>query len=287
MGIPDNAALNDPKTFDAAHNTPALTQPYDQVREIKTVKMPEDLDSRLDAIKVEPIATNVKEATHVNLEVQHIQDQLKNETTGENLLKSIRDLRQKSQNIYRRDKLGQPLAVGEKDVADAYKKIANVLEDVAGDNLPAGGKDALLAARQQHARLFAFEQAVDPVTGKVDPTVWTKMIRDGKPLDGSMEALGRIAGNFPEIARIGEKPGFSWPRITRASLPGALGFVAGVPLGPVGMVTGMAIGGGAGYLARRQMTKNMLTESYQAKRAVPKDYRPINNLAPENKNNLN
>ena len=280
LGIPDNAPLNDPKTFDAAHNAPALTKPYDEVRSIKTVAMPSDLDERMNAIKVEPLASNVGEATAVNMEVQRIQDQLKNEMSGGKLLETIRDLRQKSQRIYRQDKLGQPLGIGEREKADAFKNIADVLEDVAGDNLPAGGKEAFRAARQQHARLYAFEEAVNPVTGKADPTIWTKMIEERRPIDGSMEALGRIAGNFPEIAKIGKKPGFSWPAATRATLPGVAGFIVGAPFGPAGMAVGTALGSSAGFLARRHMVKNMLTEAYQAKHAMPKDYRPRNALNP-------
>lgn len=286
LGIPDNAPLTDPKTFDAAHNAPALTKPYEDVRQIKTVAMPKDIEDRMQAIKVEPLASNVDEAARVNLEVSRISDQLKNEMSGTKLLDTIRDLRQKSQNIYRRDKLGQPLGIGEKEKADAFKKIADVLENVAGDNLPAGGKEAFQAARQHHARLYAFEEAVDPITGKADPTVWAKMIREGRQLDGDLAALGRIAGNFPEIAKIGEKPGFSWPGATRSTAPGVAGFIAGAPFGPVGMAVGTAVGSAAGVLGRRQMVRNMLTESYQSKRALPKDYRPKNNLAPENKNAL-
>ena len=286
LGIPDNTALNDPKTFDAAHNAPALTQPYNQVRQIETVIMPKDLDEKMQAIKVKPLASNVDDATHANLEVTRIHDQLKEGMDGEKLLGTIRDLRQKSQDIYRHDKLGRPLVIGEKEKADAFKKIADVLEDVAGDNLPPGGKEAFQAARQQHARLYAFEKAIDPITGKADPLVWAKMIRDGQPLDGAMADLGRIAGNFPEIARVGEKPGFSWPRITRGTAPAAMGAVLGSPFGLPGIIAGTAIGGGMGFIGKRQMTKNMLTEGYQAKRAVPKDYRPINNLAPENRNAL-
>jgi hypothetical protein len=79
--------------------------------------------------------------------------------------------------------------------------------------------------------------------------------------------IGKVAANFPKVVGT-EAAADLKPRLTRSGLGGTLGFIAGG-------VPGAALGAATGYVASAAQAKRMMSPSYQAANAMPKDYRPI------------
>jgi hypothetical protein len=161
-------------------------------------------------------------------------------------------------------------------VANAYEKMidANVKDpQVLAD---------LQAARTKMAQIYDIDRATDFATNKVDPRVFAKMVSEGKPMTGIAGDIGKIAANYPEIAKTGTKNSLE-ATLTRSGLAGTLGYGLGTLVGSP--VMGSIIGGGAGFVAGRAGAKIMASPEYQAARAIPKDYRP-NALKSTNKNAL-
>jgi hypothetical protein len=202
---------------------------------------------------------------------------------GDRFLTSVRQLRKEAQDIYRKK---DPLTPLERREAEAIMKAADILEGVLTDNLPViKDRDAFLKARTAQAKLYQLEEATDLANGVTDPRVFAKMINDKRPITGVARDMGLFAASFPDFVTPTGKGGWTFPRLTRATAPGMIGGTLGLlAAGPVGAPFGIALGSGIGELGKRALAKNMLTPEFQAKNAVPTDYRPApfptNNLRP-------
>lgn len=172
-------------------------------------------------------------------------------------------------------------------MADTNIGIANTLEGLIEKNLAGNPKllEQFRDARTKMAKSYAYEGATDMNTGILDPAKIAQMTAKDNALTGDIAAIGKIAGNFPETVSTTPRglPAKAISHLTRSGVPGALGFAAGSLVGSPGL--GVITGAAAGQLAAKIGAKRVLNKAYQAKRAVPKDYR--NNLAPiEKLNNL-
>jgi hypothetical protein len=170
--------------------------------------------------------------------------------------------------------------------ADANKKLADSLENLIEANV----RDPKLLgelrkARAEMAKIYDYERATNFATNRIDPTVLAKMVEEGKPLSGIAADIGKIVAVYPDIAQQGKtgKPFWAPERLTRSTAAGTIGLaIGGLPGAIGGAVTGNIASGMAG--------RRMSTPAYQAKYAVPQDFRSlesVNNLAPEPRNNLN
>ena len=282
VGIPPTKKL-DETTFKEAHAAPEITQPYDKVKAIPSVQIGATTLDDLEAIKRGAlIGEKSSDTLHIAQRLDNLKADVLAGGDGNRFLSSVQQLRKEAQDIYRKK---DPLTPLERREADAIMKAADILEGVLTDNLPViRDRDAFLKARTAQAKLYQLEEATDLATGIPDPRVLAKMVGDKRPISGVARDIGLIAANFPDAVTPMGRGGLTFPRITRATLPGALGAMVGLPLGPAGSLVGAAIGTGVGEITKRVMAKNMLTPEFQAKNAVAPDYRPtpfpINNLRP-------
>ena len=273
LGLPANTVL-DAKAFETALDTAG--KPYGVVRGIPNIVADENTLSTLEALKKPPSAVSKGKVESSNALIDSMVEEIKQGRSGANVLDDIRQLRAEANSVYKaRDKgLNIPKASEIAD-ADARMGIANAYEKMIDANVtdPKILAD-LKAARTKMAQIYDIERATDLATGKVDPMVFAKMVREGKPITGIGADIGQIAANFPSIAKVTPEQLHLAPTITRGGLGGAVGYAMG---GPVGAV----LGAGAGSAVSGLGSRAMRTPGYQAARAVPTDYRPtVNNLAP-------
>ena len=282
VGIPPTKVLNE-ATFKEAHAAPEITQPYEKVKAIPNVQIGATTLDDLEAIKRGAlIGEKSSDTLHIAQRLDNLKADVLAGGNGNRFLSSVQQLRKEAQDIYRKK---DPLTPLERREADAIMKAADILEGVLTDNLPIiRDRDAFLKARTAQAKLYQLEEATDLATGIPDPRVLAKMVGDKRPISGVARDIGLIAANFPDAVTPMGKGGLTFPRITRATLPGALGAMVGLPLGPAGSLVGAAVGTGIGEITKRVMAKNMLTPKFQARNAVAPDYRPapfpVNNLRP-------
>jgi hypothetical protein len=228
-------------------------------------------------------------ARAVNNLVEDAVNQVSIGRSGADVVRDIRQLRSDANNTYRSQNSGgvpSPEAIAQ---ADTRIKIANALERLIDVNVSEPKLlDEIRKARAAQAKIYDVERATNFATNKIDPQVFAKMVADGKPLSGVPAQIGKIAANFPEIASVGGAPRDLQPRLTRTGIGATLGALAGLTVGQP--YAGMVIGAGTGALTSAAAAKRIGTPAYQASRAVPQDFRPVNALVPERYNegtNLN
>lgn len=282
VGIPLTKKL-DEATFNEAHAAPALNQPYEKVKAIPKVELGANTISEIDKLKRQAlIGEKSSDTMHIAQRLDDLKADVLAGGDGNRFLSSVQQLRKEAQDIYRKK---DPLTPLERREANAIMGAADILENLLTDNLPViADRDAFLKARAGHAKLYQLEEATNLATGVPDARVFAKMIEDKKPISGVARDIGMVAAHNPEVVMPMGKGGMTFPRITRATLPGAVGAMIGLPFGPAGSLVGASIGAGVGEITKRVMAKNMLTPEFQAKKAIPTDYRPspfpVNNLRP-------
>jgi hypothetical protein len=283
LGLGPETQLTSPKVFDDIRARDDIAGPYKVVAEIQSIRVPANAFQKLDDLQVTPLFGDTGQAATTNAYLANLKTQLSQGGNGAKLLKSIQQMRQEAQNVYRADKAGTPIDPSARAAADAKMNAARVLEEMIDDNITnIGARDAFIKARTKMAQTYDWERSTDFGTGKIDPQVLAKFASEGKPLSGTAADLAQIAANYPEVSRIGASAKTALPRFTRAGIGGMTGFLAGSAMG--GPVAGIVAGAALSDIARRVAAKNILSPSYQAKRAVPKDYRPeappVNMLRP-------
>ena len=283
LGLGKETQLTSPKVFDDIRARDDIAGPYKVVAEIPSIRVPANAFQKLDELQVTPLFGDTGQAATTNAYLSNLKTQLAEGGNGAKLLKSIQQMRQEAQNVYRADKAGTPIDPSARAAADAKMNAAKVLEEMIDDNISnIGARDAFIKARTKMAQTYDWERSTDFGTGKIDPQVLAKFASEGKPLSGTAADLAQIAANYPEVSRIGASAKTALPRFTRAGIGGMTGFLAGSAMG--GPVAGIVAGAARSDIARSVAAKNILSPSYQAKRAVPKDYRPeapqVNMLRP-------
>lgn len=268
LGIDPREQLTS-KTFEAARER--IAGPYREVEQIGTLTPDDAVTARIRAVRPPDVIGGKAAASEVGSLVDEALSKINEGMTSAEALRNIRQLRSEAQDIYRGDKL-TPV---ERAAADAKIGIANALEQLVDMNV----KDPTLLDRFREARTllaksYAYEKATDLATGRVDPVAIAKMVGKDDAMTGDIAAIGRIAANFPEVSSA--KPSSflqkAVPTITRSGMGGTLGYVTGAALGlpPSAMA---AAGAAAGELGGRYMAKRIGTPEFQARSAVPPDFR--------------
>lgn len=280
FGITPDKKLNS-DSLNEVRNSKELSSPYNQVRSIGSITIDPQTLNKLDDLKVTELFGDTGQAAKTNQMLDNLKGQLQEGGNGSKLLTSIQQMRQNAQKILAADNANSPISPAARMEAKAQLSAAKVMEEMIDDSLPnAKARGEWVNARTRMAQTYDAEAALNHATNKIDPSKLADMAAGGKPLSGVIGEIAQVAANFPEIAGIGNTQGSgAAARITRTTLPGIVGAAIGLPFGGIGS----AVGAGLGEAARRGLAKNMLSESYQAKNAVPKDYRPqaqINNLRP-------
>lgn len=284
LGLGNDTPLTNPKIFDDIRARDDISGPYQKVREIKSIVVQPEALGKIDDLRVAPLYGDSGQAAATNAFLDKVKSDLQSGGNGTKLLKSIQQMRQEGQNVLRAEKAGNPIAPAARMEADAKMKTAKVLEGMIDDNITdIGAKDAFIKARQKMAQTYDIEAATDFGTGKIDPTVFAKMVSDGDPVSGIVADFGKIASNFPESA-VGASAGNKFiPAFTRVSPGGAFGAIIGSAGGPVGATLGAAAGATTAEIIRRVAANRMLSPEFQSARAIPKDFRPqptVNALSP-------
>jgi hypothetical protein len=282
LELPANTKLDANAIQTALNNA---SKPYDVVRQIPQILPDEATIANLEALKKQPSAVAKGKVEASNTLIDNMIAEIKQGRSGADVLNDIRQLRAEANSVYRvRDKGLTPMKASEIAEADASMGIADAYEKMIDANV----KDPqvladLQAARTKMAQIYDIQRATDFATNKIDPKAFAKMLDERKGnMTGIGADIGRVAANYPEIAKIGAQ-GSTEAKLTRGGVAGTVGFGLGTLVGSP--VAGSVLGGATGYLAGKVSAKNMASPAYQAARAVPPDYRP-NALTPANRNAL-
>ena len=261
LGLPETTQFDTKQPFIDARIK--VAEPYNQVRQLPTMKADADLLASLD--KLRPDQTVIGSERYAKGINRIIDDAAKKTTeglTGAELLKNVQTLRKRAQKTY--DNKSADLAA--LDVADTNLAIANVLESMIESNI---FNPKLLGefrqARQKMAKTYAYEGATDFNTGMIDVNKLSRITSKDNAMTGDIAALGKIAGNFPDAFAVKPSTGFAdTPRIARASIGGATGVAIGSQFGAGGAALGGLLGTLAGEGAGSLASRIIASPNYQA-----------------------
>jgi len=261
MGLPSTTQLNSTAAFNKARLK--VSEPYVEVRKLPIQQADDAMIQRLEAVRIDLDVIGAKQyAPAISQIVDDAIAKTQTGLTGDKLLKNISVLRERARKTYN-NKSATTEAL---DIADTNLKIATELESMIDNSIT---NPKLLAdyreARKKMARTYVYEGATDLNTGILDVSKLARITAKDNALTGDVAALGRIAGNFPEVFTTSPTPGFlSVPRISRSGIGGALGALAGSQFGLEGSIAGGLVGGlvteGLGAVQSRRMA----SPSYQS-----------------------
>lgn len=284
LGLSDTVKL-DAKAFEQARSAPEISKPYETVRGMQSLAPDDTTFTQLDALRATPLVGDMGQAAAANSLLDAVKQQLSAGVDGRTLVDSIRQRRREAQAIYNQQSKGvnppSPEALAK---ADMNMGVANVLESMIENNIT--NNPTLLGdfrnARAAMAKTYDYERATNFATGNIDPQVIAKMAAEGKPMSGLLAKIGNVAANFPEVSRADVTGKTPWgEKLTRSSPGGTVGALAGSVFGLPGSIAGGVAGAVTGNILTAAEARRMATPGYQAKHAVPKDYRPpVNNLRP-------
>lgn len=279
LGVPANKPLDASAINTALDNA---DKPNDIVRKMAMLVPDADVIKSIEALEKPASAVAKGKVEASNALINNMLKEIKQGRSGADVLNDIRQLRAEANNVYkRRDKgLNVPTdaeiaeANTRTGIAKAYEQLidANVKDpNVLGD---------IKLARTRQAQIFDHERALDYGQQKVDPQAYAKMYeeRQGKNMTGVGQDIALAASTHPSVFTLTPAIEGKLPRFSRAGLGGLIGGTVGSAAGPVGTAVGLAAGTGIGSVAGGLAARRMGTPAYQAARAVPKDYRPAQNM---------
>ena len=276
MGLPESTTL-DAAAYEKARDN--VSGPYRVVEKLPALKPTPEIGLALDRLRQgEELIGGAKTKAAIDALVDDAGAKISAGMKGDTILTNIRQMRKEAQDIYKAQKAGSALTPEQTALADTKMGIANTLEDLIEANVtdPKALAD-LRKAREAMAKTYAYEAATDLNTGKLDPLAIAKITAKNNALTGTIADIGKIAGNFPDVAKVGPATEAVLPTLTRSGIGGTLGYAAGSLVGAP--LAGSIAGAAVGNLVSGVGAKRILNPSYQATHAVPTDYRPpVNNL---------
>lgn len=258
--------------------------PYEPVRALPALRVPYESSKALLMIPREsPLISGKKGAAAVKELVDETLTALSEGRSGRLVLDDIRKLRSDAQDIFKTNDKGinppDPVAT---ERANAGMKIANTLEDILDANAAPEVVPALRAARIKLRQIYDHERAIDYVTGAIDPQMYAKLLQERKgQMTGLPADIGKVAAIYPSVMAVTPATSFVAPRLVRGGMGATAGAVIGSTLGPLGTAAGLVAGTAGGALVGNLAARRMASPAFQAKYAVPTDYRPrqpVNNL---------
>jgi hypothetical protein len=277
MGLPPTAQLNGPAAFNQARAQ--VAGPYNEIAKLPIQRADASIITALDNIRpAQSLIGKESSASAVNALVDDAIQKTQGGLTGAELLDNIRSLRRDAQKLYK-NKNATPAQI---DIADANLAIASQLEAMIDSSI---FNPRLLsqfqAARQNMARIYAYEAATDLNTGIVDVGKLARVTSKDNALTGDIAALGQIAGNFPDAfsAKPVSPVRRAIPPVSRATIGGAIGAVVGSPFGVPGSLAGMALGGALGEGIGALTAGRLASPGYQAGLSLRDRRIPVNQLA--------
>lgn len=276
MGLPANTVLDNKAIEQALAKHDA---PYKAVAGISRLEPDANVLREIESLRItRPAIGGETSATAVNSLVDEALAKVSQGRSGAEIITDIRKLRRDANGIYAtQQKSGVPdptlIAKAETNIS-----VANALEDLIDANAPnAEVLASLRKARTAKAKIYDYERALNNQTNRIDPQVLAKMAEDGKPISGIAADIAKIASVFPDVSKTGQTGMPAWAKgFTRSGALGTAGFI-------LGGVPGAAVGAATGYLGGGLAARRMASPGYQAKYAIPQDFRPPvveNNLRP-------
>ena len=277
MGIPETMPL-EAKAFELAREK--VSGPYNQIKSISSLTPDGDVLASIEKLRTPALIGGEAAAGKVSALVDDAISKINRGMSGDLVVENIRKQRAAAQSVYNAQKTAtvpiDPALIAE---ADARMGIANALETLVESNLSGKALADFKAARVAMAKTYAYEKATDFNTKRIDPLELAKVTASDNSLTGVIADMGQIAGNFPDIAKVGATRPAWQTHLTRSGPAGTIGFGLGSLVGQP--FAGAVVGAGVGEVAGAIGAKRMLTPSYQAAHAVPLDYRlGVNNLRP-------
>lgn len=278
MGLPRTTQLDSKVAFNDARLK--VAQPYSEIRKLPIQRADAAIVDALEALRpATSLIGKERSATQMNNLVDDAIKKTQGGLTGAELLDNISSLRKDAQRTYR----NQNATPAQIDVADTNLAIASQLEamiesSVFNPKLLGQFRDA----RQKMARTYAYEGATDLNTGMVDVGKLARITAKDNALTGDIAALGKVAGNFPDVFTTQAAGGiFTAPRIARSTVGGAAGALAGAPFGAPGSLIGVALGSAAGEAAGALAARYMASPGYQAGLRLRDERIPVRPETPE------
>ena len=282
MGLPESTVL-DASAFEKARDL--VSEPYDVIKGMPALAPSPEIGAKLNKLRQgEELIGGAPVKAAIDALVSDAEQKIGAGMPGNSILTNIRQMRKEAQDVYKSQKLGAPLSPEQMALADTKLGIANTLESLIEENIKnPNDLSNFRKARVAMAKTYAYEDATDLNTGKVDPIAIAKITAKDNKLTGTIADIGKVAGNFPDIAKVGPPSASMLPTLTRSGLGGSIGYAAGSMVGMP--LQGAILGAGIGGMVGRAGAKRIATPGYQATHAIPEDFRPpINNLNPANIN---
>lgn len=282
MGLPVNTVL-DKKAFETARDN--ISGPYRVIEQMPALAPTQEVGAALNKLRQsEEMIGGAKVKAAIDGLVDDAMTKIGQGMPGDQVIKNIRQMRNEAQDIYKAKRAGAALSPEDAALADTKMGVANALESLIESNIQdPKALDDFRKARIGMAKTYAYEAATDLNTGKVDPMAIAKMTAGDNSLTGTIADIGKIAGNFPEVAKAGAAADRYLPALSRSGIGGSAGYAVGSLFGAplTGSIAGAALGG----LMSAGGAKGMASQAYQLAHAVPTDYRPpVNMLRPANIN---
>jgi hypothetical protein len=278
LDLPPTTQLNGSTAFKESRSK--VAEPYEQVKKLPVQQADDAMIQRLENLRADLDVIGAKEyAPAISKIVDDAISKTQTGLTGEQLLKNVSVLRERARKTYN-NKSATTEAL---DIADTNLKVATELESMM-DNSISNPKllDEYRAARQQMARSYAYEGATDFNTGIIDVKKLARITEKDNAMTGDIAALGRVAGNFPDVFTNKAATPFSKAlAIGRSGAAGTLGGVAGYALGQdyISAAAGTVLGALGGKIGQSVAANRMASPGYQAGLNLRDMRIPVNQLA--------
>jgi len=264
MGLPPTAQLNGKKAFDDARAN--VAGPYNEVRKLPVQQADANVVAALDDLRdpTKLIGSGEAHAAEINALIDDAIGQTQAGLTGAQLLDNISNLRKKAQISYKNKNITPEQA----EIADTRMAIASQLESMIDSNISNPKLlDQWRAARQKMGRIYSYEAATDFNTGVLDVNKIARITSKDSALAGDIAAIGRVAGNLPDIFSV--KPRSGWEKtkiyLTRGVPSTAAGAAVGYELGgSVGGAIGAGLGALGGEIGSAGAARYITSPGYQA-----------------------
>ena len=261
IGLPKEAPLNK-VTIEQVRNEAGL--PMEEIRKLGTIEpSPTFID---DVAKLYNPQLIGEPPAIVNLVNETIQ-KTGGATDSNVILDNIRNLRETARTTFNQD---HP-SIEETRVAKVSQGLADALEKRLDYHLEQSGNTDLMnayrAGRERLAKSYIVGDALDNNTQILNPNKIAKLTANGANVTDEIANIGKIAGNFPNTAKINLDVHPLEIHARRWGVPGMIG-------GLVGGVPGAAIGMGLGETGSAIQIARMLKQSGQEKGLV-KDFRSM------------
>lgn len=229
LGLADDAQLDSATLAGIRSRAGQAYQAVSSIGQVNTTKA--YLDALDEAVK--PFVSQSK--SFPGRGVPKLVDDIQSLKTGAfdagDAIETIKVLRNDADAAYR---------AGDKLAGKAYKKASEALEQAIDDHLVKSGAPADLlkgyrSARQQIAKSYTVENALNPQTGSINAPKLAKDLERGKPLIGELRQIAEFAQAFPKASQaLKEAPKATSP------LDWAVGAMSGTATGNPLMLAGIA-----------------------------------------------